>query len=124
MAAGWTYLELAAAIGLRALGDDADAIAGTLARDRDDVIRTLRHARALMSAGCWVEQILDCAEAEDAKPTHDELIAPFRARRFVMSPLAPTARPVRSRSTTATLMGDPAPGRSALDQRQRQGGTQ
>ncbi len=117
MAAGWTHLELAAAIGLRALGDDADAIAGTLARDRDDVIRTLRHARALMSAGCWVEQILERVEAEDARPTHDEPVAPFRPRRFVVSPLAPTARPVRSRTTTATLMGDPAPGRSALDQK-------
>lgn len=107
---GWTYEELVMAIGMRALGEDHEAIAGMLIRDPNDVTKTLQLARGLIAADGWPARLLKEQEEIDhrlhcERPDNDR-IAPFRPRREHPKPVLPPRPPA---DVTAVIAGDPTP---------------
>ncbi|MEH0076012.1 hypothetical protein V6L76_17465 [Pannonibacter sp. Pt2] len=112
---GWTFDELARAIGLRAMGEDYTDIALRLNRPRLEVVRQVGAARSLIRAEMWIQPLL--AEPRREEPVEvpvpgTPVLRPYRVRPDIDELAAMTAR-----DNTAALMGDPAPGRSALERK-------
>ena len=107
---GWTYEELVMAVGMRALGEDHEAIAGMLIRKPDDVAKTLHLARGLIAADGWPARLIREQEAIERslrrERPEDDRIAPFRPRTKRTKPVLPPRPPA---DVTAVIAGDPTP---------------
>jgi len=117
---GWSKRDLALVLGLRALGDDYDKIAYRLNRDIDDVRSVVVKARCLFRAEGWLCKLLDRHDNSNKLPADPPQIKVWLPRKFRVVPVALQVRPPSSNELTAHLMGDPPPGRSALDHLNRQ----
>lgn len=115
---GWTYTELALAIGLRAMGEDYNDIGMRLDRIPDDVARTLHKARNLLRAENWIEPLLaDTRTARANLPEKRAVRVQFPAYRVKRNVPRLAAEFGGRRDLTGYLMGDPAPERSALHEK-------
>lgn len=111
---GWTYEELAIAIGMRALGEDHEAIAAMLIRRPEDVTKTLQLARGLLAADGWPAGLIRQQEEIERllrreRPEGDR-IAPFQKRTKKPMPVLPYRPPA---DQTAVIAGDPSPAQRA-----------
>lgn len=109
---GWTYGELALAVGMRALGEDAETIGGMLGRDPRSVTSVLAFARGLLSKEGWPALLLRNQEAIEQRlrcerPDDPDRIEPFVKRPIHEPPVLPPVR--RPGDVTASLLGDPTP---------------
>ncbi|WP_319774448.1 hypothetical protein [Breoghania sp.] len=109
---GWTYGELALAVGMRALGEDPETIAGMLNRERIEVIRVLAVARGLIVTEGWPALLLrDQAEIERClrrvRPNVAERVEPFQVRNFSVAKIINP--PEHGPDVTARRLGDPTP---------------
>ncbi|MCY1705212.1 hypothetical protein [Pannonibacter sp. SL95] len=108
----WTMQELAMLIGMRALGENYEAIASTLARSEADVATTLRTARCLIRAEEWIEPLLT-VNSVDRTRYPERRAAAVPARQYRVSPHVDQIAELAERNPTASLMGDPQPDRRA-----------
>lgn len=119
----WPYTEIALLIGLRAMGEDYDAIARVLKRERADVIACMRTARRYLREETWIAGFLDDIpddEGPGGKALRRALVAP---RRYSIVPdlddmIAAERQARKVRPAPDWLPGDPPPGRSAYDARE------
>lgn len=112
----WSKRDLAMVLGLRALGDDYDKIAGRLDREVEDVRSVVFKARCLCLTEGWLCKLLDRQDDRQNLPVDLPQTKAWLPRKFTVSPVAVRQGRPTSLELTANLMGDPLPGRSALDQ--------
>lgn len=113
---GWSKRELALVLGLRALGDDYADIAALLNRDFEDVRSVVFKARSLCLTEGWLCDLLDRLDTRQGLAVDLPQTKSWLPRRYTAVPVVvPSPRPSAA-ALTAALMGDPAPGRSALNQ--------
>ncbi|PTW61396.1 hypothetical protein C8N35_102105 [Breoghania corrubedonensis] len=109
---GWTYGELALAVGMRALGEDAETIGGMLNREPKTVTQALAFARGLLAKEGWPALLLRNQDAlerrlRNDRPDDPDRVEPFRPRRAHPAPVI--TRPDHARDVTAERLGDPTP---------------
>ncbi|WP_306148930.1 MULTISPECIES: hypothetical protein [unclassified Roseibium] len=115
---GWSKRDLALVLGFRALGDDYDKIACQLNREEEDVRSVVFKARCLYLTESWLCKLLDRQDDRQNLPVDLPQTKTWLPRKFTVSPVAVRERQPTSSELTASLMGDPLPGRSALDKAQ------
>ena len=119
---GWTYLEIATAIGMKALGESIETIGNTLGRQQASVKEALSCARSLVAQGGWPADLLREQDEVERKLRDraavmiTEPVAPFIPRRPHPMPVLPTPR--HGRDVTAVIAGDPSPQRRAYIENQ------
>ncbi|MEO9586546.1 MAG: hypothetical protein ABJG23_03985 [Marinobacter sp.] len=113
---GWSKRDLAFALGLRALGEDYGRIAYLLHREADDVRAVVFKARCLCQTEGWLCTLLDRHDGRQKLPVDLPQSKTWLPRKFTVPPVVDHAKRPGTAEITATLMGDPIPGRSALDQ--------
>lgn len=113
---GWSKRELALVLGLRTLGDDYDKIAYRLNREVEDVRSVVFKARCLCLTEGWLCKLLDRHDNRQNLPVDLPQTKTWLPRKFTVNPVAVRDGRPSSAELTAGLMGDPSPGRSALDQ--------
>lgn len=112
---GWSKRDLALVLGFRALGDDYDRIACRLNREEEDVRSVVFKARCLCLTEGWLCKLLDRQDDRQNLTVDPPQTKTWLPRKFTVSPVAVRERRPTSSELTASLMGDPLPGRSALD---------